>query len=302
MKNKKNMKPIFLAIFIDSCSAETSAQLNTGSVKECLEGLTTKLYLGHASHRFATLDAFKDKSVWDAAIEAKEITPLYDVYEVASDNTEAAKYESGNFVYTTKKEVKKMVSESYLSLCSHRALKSYENSDYTQIYEVTEKGEVLGVWDTDGVKVKGQDISNFDVAIRERPTNDKPAFSMITVTFRDFEELEDYGIIVKPSWDPNTLNGVFELSFSIVSVSSTEIVFTATTSCGNNSYDDLSSGEIQVLDAGGTPQTVDTLTNTNGVYTAAGSSFVTGTLGTDGVITNANDILLEATHVPFTVV
>lgn len=299
----KKQPLIFLPVFIDSCSAETSAQLNTGTVKECLEGLTTKLYLGKAQFRFDTLDAFKDISVWETAIEAKDIVPLYDVYEVASDNTEAVKYETGNFVYTTKKEVKKMVAESYLSLCSHRAYKSFEESDYTQIFEATEKGEIMGVWDAGGVKVKGQDMSNFDVAIRERPTNDKPAYSMVTVTYRDFEEFEDYGIITKPVWDPNTLNGIFELSLSISSANATTVIFKATTSCGTDSYVSLESADMELLTAAGANQTIDTLVydEATSLYTLTGTALVSGTLGTKGVI-DKGEVFVQATAVPVVIV
>lgn len=282
---KKYMNPILLPIFIDSCSAATSAQINTGSVKECLEGLTTKLYLALKFQRFDTLDDLKDQAKWNAAILIKDIVPLFDVYEVASDNTEATKYETGNFVYTTKKEIKKLVAESYLSICSHRALKSYENSDYTQVYEVTENKEILAVWDDDGIKVKGQDLSNFDVHIRERPTNDKPAFSMITATFRDFEEFEEKGIIVKPTWDPNMLNGIFELQLKILTASATEITFQALSSCGNNYYNELSDTDMKLLDAAGVVQAITTMTNANNVYTIEGAALVTGTLATDGVAT-----------------
>ena len=299
---KKNlMNPIILQIFIDSCSTETSAQLNTGTVKECLEGLTTKLFLGHATQRFANIDDFKNREVWEQAIQDKEIVPLYNVYEVASDNTEASKYETGNFVYTTKKEVKKMTSESYLSLCSHRAIKSFENSDFTLCYEATEKGEILGVWDPDGIRIKGQDLSNFDVAIRERPTNDKPAFTMTTITFRDFEELEDYGVIVKPSWDPNTLNGIFALMIEIVSSDADEIVFRALSSCGSNYYNDLVLADVQILDAALANQAILALNNVNNTYTATTSSaYTTGTIGVN--VVEKGEVTVEGEAVPFVVV
>jgi len=296
----KNVPLIFLPVFIDSCSTEISAQLNTGSISECLEGLTTKLYIAKSTQRFATLTLFKTKATWDAAIEAKDIVPLYNTYEVASANTEATKYESGNFVYTTKKEIKKMTSESYLSICSHRALKSFENSDYTQIYEVTEKGEILGVWDVDGVQVKGQDITNFDVAIRERPVNDKPPFTMCTITFRDFEEFEDYGIIVKPTWDPNVLNGVFEIQLQLTSASSTEVIFTALSACGASYYLDLLTADMVLADSGGASQTV-VVSLLGNVYTATGTGLTTGTLATDGVIDKAGT-LVEATAIPVIIV
>lgn len=297
---KKIFPMILLPVFIDSCSEETSAQLHTGSVKECLEGLTTKLALAKAAHRFDTVEDLKDKAKWDEAIIAEDIVPLFNVYEVASDNTEATIYETGNFVYTTKKEVKKMTSEAYLSVCSHRALKSYENSDYIQVYEFTEKGEILAVYDDDGVRVKGQDMSDFDVAIRERPTNDKPAYSMTTITYRDFEEFEDKGIITKPTWDPNTLNGVFALTFMVISQNATTIVVEARISCGTDTYDLLTETEFALVDAAGSPQTIDTVVNADGQYTLSGSAFETGMLSTGGIVT-VGEYNLEAAPVAITI-
>jgi hypothetical protein len=297
----KKQPLIFLPILIDSCAVETSSQLNTGTIKECLEGLTTKLYIAHASQRFATLAEFKDMTAWEAAITDKSVVPLFNVYEVASANTDAVIYETGNFVYTTKKEIKKMTSESYLSLCSHRALKSFENSEYTQIYEVTEAGEILGVFDTDGVKIKGQDITNFDVAIRERPTNDKPAYSMVTITFRDFDELEDNGVIVKTTWDPNMLNGIFQLQLQVITQTATEITFKAVASCGANNYNTLTDADMLLLDAAGEAQVISAMTNLNNVYTITGVALVSGTLGTAGVI-ETGDTLVEASDVPIIIV
>lgn len=299
MKNIKNF--LLLPIFIESCSTETAGNINTGSLKECLEGVTSKLFLAQAGFSFATLADFKDITKWKEAIANRNILPLFDVFEVASANTEATKYETGSFVYTTKKEVKKMVAESYLSPCSHAELKKVENSTYTQVFEVTERGEILGVYATGGVKVKGQDVSNFDVSIRERPTNDKPAYSMITVTYRDFEEFEDSGIVVKPTWDPNSLNGIFGLHLKVISANATAITFTANAGCGSNLYNGLVLADMSLEDASGADQSPSSLTNTDGIYTLSGTAFESGTLSTDGTVTDG-DLTYEAPDVPVVIV
>ncbi|RLA04535.1 MAG: hypothetical protein DRQ45_00605 [Gammaproteobacteria bacterium] len=295
----KIINPILLPVFIDSCSSATQSQLNTGAGTECLEGVTTRLALAKTLHRFTDLDDFKLQATWDTAIESKDIVPLYGVYEVASANVEAVKYESGNFSAVTKNEIKKMTSESYLSICSHKALKSYENSGYTQVYEITENGEILGVYDSDGIQVKGQDITEFEVAIRERAVNDKVPYSMVTITFRDFNEFEDNGIIIKPSWDANVLNGIFEVSLEIVSASATEIVVSATLGCGSEpavslelAYWDLAT--TQTIDS----STYDALTEH---YTLGGVALVSGTLSSGGV-KDVGDYKGESAGVAVTVV
>ena len=196
-----------------------------------------------------------------------------------------------------------MTAESYLSICSHRALKSYENSNFNQVFEITTKNEALGVYKSDGVKIKGQDITEFDVAIRERPTNDKPAYSMITVTYRDFEEFEDHGVIVKQDWDISALDGVYELRINVVSATSTDIVVNVYVACGDTSYEDIVVGDWELLDANGTAQTIDTsaYNETTMEYTISGTAFVSGSLGLDGVVQHG-EFMVQASHVPVTIV
>ena len=273
---------LLLPIYIDSCSSSTGATLNTGASSQCLEGVTTKLVLAKDTTRFDTIADFKDETVWAAKILAKDIVPLFSVYEVAEANTEATKYETGNFSYVTEKEVKKMTCESYLSLCSHKALKSYQNLGYNRIFEITDNGEALGVYDSDGVKVKGQKITEFDVAIRGRAVKDKPVYTMQTITFDDFEEFEDNGIIVKEAWDIEALMGIFSLRLEVQGTpTATEIQVKAYIGCGTDTFDDLVLANWKL----NTGQTITGSVNANGVYTLSGTGLVSGTLETDGVVT-----------------
>ena len=297
MKTQNNAL-IFLPVFVDSCSSSTAGQLNTGSVSECLEGVTTKLVLAKSAFRFTDIADFKTMASWTTAITNKDIVPLFGVYEVASADTEAIKFETGNFSAVTKKEIKKMTSESYLSLCSHRALKSYENSGYTQVFEITENGEVLGVYDPDGVRVKGQDITEFEVAIRQRATNDKVPYSMVTITFRDFDEFENNGIIAKPTWDANAVNGIFGITLEVQGTpSSTEIIVKATSGCGQTPYEDIVLADWTF--GGGTIDS-SAYSATTGFYTLGGTGLTSGDLNLDGVIAHG-DVLVEGTAVTVTI-
>lgn len=297
MKTQNNAL-IFLPVFVDSCSSSTAGQLATGSVSECLEGVTTKLALAKSAFRFDTITDFKTLASWSTAIAAGDLVPLFGVYEVASADTEAIKFETGNFSAVTKKEIKKMTSESYLSLCSHKALKSYENSGFTQVFEITENGEVLGVYDTDGVKVKGQDITEFEVAIRQRATNDKVPYSMVTITFRDFDEFENNGIIAKPTWDANSVNGIFGLTLEVIGTpSASEIIVNATSGCGSQAYEDIVLADW--VFGGGTIDS-SAYSATTGHYTLGGSGLTSGDLNLNGVIPHG-DVLVSGTAVTVTI-
>lgn len=275
-------------MYVGICTEATSNLLNTGASAQCLEAVTNKLVVAKSAFRFDTLADFQDKAQWDAAIQSKDIVPLYEVYEVADDNEEANFYESGNFRRQTEKEVKKMTCESYLSICSHRALKSFEGSDYTQVFEITENGECIAVYDDDGIKVKGQDITDFDVSIRNRPTPDKPAYTTVTITYRDFNELEEKGIIDKFSWDVLAINGIFPLVLMIQGTpTATEVQFKALMSCGVSTYGGLVAGDMVFpADSDGSAQAFSGMTYdaSTGIYTATGSGMESGQLSTNGVV------------------
>lgn len=291
--------PIFLPIFVDICDDTNSGTFRTGSSKECMEGVTTKLVLAKTLFRFDTITAFKDITVWNTAIGVKDIVPLYDVWEVAADDTEAVKYTTGSYSAVTEKEVKKMTCESYISLSSHSKLRELQNSGYTQIFEITSAGEVLGVWDTDGVKVKGQIMSEFDVAIRKRPVKDKPGFSMQTITFKDFDQFETNGIIIKEAWDIQSIQGIFDVTLEVQGTpTGTEIQVKALINGASEAFGGLlvANWTFEVGQSI-TGQTYDALT---GIYTLDGTGLISGTLGLDGVIT-VDDWKYEATDIPVTI-
>ncbi len=273
-------------MYVGICTEATTNLLNTGASSQCLEAITQKLVVAKSAFRFNTLADFQDKANWDAAIQSKDIVPLYEVYEVVDNNTEATFYETGNFKRQTSKEVKKMTCEAYLSICSHRALKSFEGSDYTQVFEITENGEVIAVYDDDGQKVKGQDITDFDVSIRSRPTADKPANTVINVTYRDFNEVEEKGIIDKFAWDVLAINGIFSLTLMLVgNPSDTQVQFKALMSCGVNTYSGLVSADMVFpKDSDDSAQALTlSAPDTSGVYTATGVGLESGKLSTNGV-------------------
>lgn len=297
-------KPILMPIFIGSCSDATKSVLNTGANSQCLEAITTKLFLAKSTFRFENKEAFKNADNWKTAIKNKDIVPLYDVYEPVGENTEASFYETGNYRYKTQKETKKLTCESYLSLCSHKALKSYQNSEYTQVFEGTDNGEVIGVFDSDGIKIKGQDVKDFNVGIRERPTAEKPPTSKITITYRDFEELENNGCIELLSSDPESMMGIFTLTIKLLTLpAATDSLFKfeAKMGCGMKSYAGLKKANLKFVGANDAVIAIDDLTYENGVYTAtsAGNNFVTGKLSVDsvqeieGMLIESNSIDIE---------
>jgi len=276
----------------DGCSVSIENFVNTGANSQCLEAVTVLLILAKDSFRFDSLSDFRDKAKWEEAIKNKDIVPLFELYELTSANTEETFYESRNFRKRTAKAAKVTTVESYLSICSHRALKAYhESTTYNRVFEVTEEGDIIGVWDSDMIKIKGQKLKSFNVGIRNPATTEKPPFTPITITYNDYNELETYGVITKPDFDPiDDLNGIYNVAIREVGVATTtEIKFTVMAGCGEQEPVEItpltSFKFTKESDGSDVPITV-TYDAATHIYTATGTGLEDGTLRTDGVITD----------------
>jgi hypothetical protein len=273
-----------MKIYNDICTNADSKTLNTGASEQCLESVTVMAFIAKDGFAFASVAEFKTKAAWDAAITAKDVVPLYEMYEVTPANTDATYFESRNWRHRTSKATKITNWEAYLGLCSHAALKSYENSEYTRIFEVTEDGDIIGVYDSDNTGVRGQLLKQFDVGIRTIATTEKNAYTPVTMTYDDHEELEKWGVIVTPDFNPITsLEGVFEVTINQSGAGSgTLITFTAFVGCTGKVATGLET-ELALLDGLGADQGATIAHIGNGTYTATGTGFVDGTISTEGV-------------------
>lgn len=277
-----------MSVILKHCNEGAVSARNTGAKKQCLEGLTDRMYAARKGFMFATVADFENKAKWLEAIAEKNIVPLYKAYELTPENTEATVYETGDFVYETAPAVKKTSFESYLGFCSHRALKSYNNStEYTQIFESTNKGEFIGV--SSGLGVKGQELSSLRVGIRNAPTKDKPAFTKVSLTYNDYNELEDNPVVIKTGFLSSDLDGIYDVKLQQVEAISGRIEFTASVGCtaGENNITTLTAADIVVKTPGGVVSAVSFVSaDSDGVYTLTGTGFANGyTVSLNGVIT-----------------
>lgn len=279
-------------MLLNNCKTKKTQHLGTGGKSGCIEGLTVLHFLAKDGF-FFTEENIMLKATWKTAIQNKDIVPLYELYELSNENTEAQKYETRNFVHQTQKEVKKLKSENYLTLAQHRALKSYQDSGvYTRIFEVTEKLEVLGVIKEE--KLYGQKLKNFDVSMRNNTVSNKPATTTVLATFNDFEEFEDDGFIIIPDFDPIIdLNGITNLSIDVLTETSASITFKCYAGYGRTNFASLSDATLTyVTDSGTTVVTTLTYNATTEVYTlATAATFTTGTLTSD--VFESDDALYE---------
>ena len=106
---------------------------------------------------------------------------------------------------------------------------------------------------------------------------------MQTITYRDFEEFEENGIVLKEAWDIQALQGVFGLTLAVSGTpSSSEIIVKATTGCGSTPFDGLSQTDWSFT--GGSIDS-SAYNASTGLYTLGGTGLASGNLSTGGVIT-----------------
>lgn len=259
---------------------------NTGSKEQCLE---SKLQIPIISNgfQFPSVTSFKTVADWKAAIKAKHLVPLFEVYELADASTEDTKFESGNFSKITAKGVEKITFECYLSACSYAALKSYENlGKYAELFEYNEDGDYSGIFASDGLKVKGRKIKSISVT-RIRATKDKVPYVKGSITFADKDDVLN-AVIVKSDLDQTDLEGIYDVDLIQISASATQIKFKAFSGCsgGGSAVTSLASTDITIKNALGVTQTVSFVAaDSNGIYTVTGTGFANGfTVSLNGVV------------------
>jgi len=287
---KKQVLPLFLYLPIIVECAKTEQQMrNTGAKDQCLEGPVIRHALATNDQEFATVTAAKTLATWNTDRDDKKIFPLYGIEELAVADTEDTYFE-GNNRYKTKNGKKIRTFSAMVGLCSHNALKSF-NGKTMRVYEFTDDQKVKGI-SVDGVKVKGQSVT-VTVGKRIDAMGDKSPYTPVTLTYEDYNEFEDHGVILSPSWSHIEFQGTFDAYVRIVSASSSQIKFTVDAGCAGDAITSLEDADLEFLSPTGTAVThtfVDA--DENGIYTFNGSSFASNsTIGLDGVVSKT-----EATY------
>jgi hypothetical protein len=111
----------------------------------------------------------------------------------------------------------------------------------------------------------------------------------VTLTYRDYEELEDGAVGIKPTWDTETqLQGIFDLHLEQASATATTIRFKASSGCSGAGelVTSLVAANIIVRNLAGQVQTVSFVAaDADGIYTITGTGFATGfTVSLNGVV------------------
>lgn len=263
---------------------------NTGASEQFLEGVVIRHALATDEQEFATVVAAKTLATWKADVDLKKIIPLYEIEELALADT-ADTYFEGNSKYKTKNGKKIRTFNCFVGLNSHNALASYNNKKM-RVYEFTDAQEVKGTT-PDGIKVRGQ-LVTIEVGKRIDAMPDKPAHTPITLSYSDYKEFENNGVILKPTWSHIELNGIFDAKIVSVSSSATSVKFKVVTGDAKDLVTSLEdTADVTFKTALGVAVTHSFVpADANGVYEFTGTGFATGNV----VDLNAIVIQTEATY------
>jgi hypothetical protein len=268
---------------IVECSKDETKNKNTGANEQCLEGMVIRHALAIDAQEFSTAADAKSLAKWKEQVNLKQIIPLFEIEELAAADTEDTYFEGRVKKYRTATGKKVRTFNCFLGLCSHNALKSYSGREM-RIYEFTETQEIKGVT-PDGVKVKGQ-LVTIEVGKRVDAMKDKPAHTPVTLTYSDYNDFEDNGVVLKPTWSHLEVQGIFDVDITLVSASATSIKFKVDAGCAGEVVKSLTDSDITLKTALGAP-VIHTFVpaDSSGVYQLTGTGFVNGLiLGLDGVV------------------
>lgn len=290
---------ILLAVVNQVCGTESTTPSNLGGKKQCLESPVKTIILATETFQFDSIAAMKLVANYDAGIVSKDLSPFPNVEGIEPANTEAI-IKNGRYIdYTLKNGVSGAAYRFDLSICTYEALKTYINSGFTRVFQITEAEEVTCDVQADG-KVKGRKFTSMLLSQRNEATDDDVPNA--TLTFKFDSDVYD---IVRAEFPATEIEGVYDIALSISGTpNASNIVFSAALACSGDNVSSLQQADIKfVLDSDGSSVAITGLSYDadTKLYTATSSAaFATGKLSTDGVIT-ATNIKYEAAPVAVTI-
>lgn len=266
------------------CGTDAASQpKNLGGKKQCIEGAVLTGLLARDGFYFDSVADAKDPVKQKAAIAAKDVVPLPEFETVEDENTEATTVEKRRKTIISKQGVAGSRYGIDASMCTYAGLKTYQDSDYTRIFEITDADDEEMTCDIDeSGKVFGRKLTSTIVGLRTRTNLENDASVPLSLKFS-----KDTYSIIKTGNKFADLEGIFDIEFELVGIpTSTSIKFKALSGCSGRVVKTLETGDVILKNAPGATQSVTfTAPDANGVYELVGTAFANGyTLSSNGVL------------------
>ncbi len=274
----------------------TSIPQNMGGKKQYLEAPVKTVILAKDTFSFANIAAVKLVANYKTGVTAKGLVPFPNVEGIELANTEES-IKNGRYTdYTLKEGVAGVKYRFDVSVNSYEALKSFRNSEFTRVFEITEAEEVTCDVQDDGT-VKGRKMTSFLVGLRNQATDADVPYADVNIKYDD-----DVFDILRAEFDATDVEGIYDVNLEIVSQAAGEIKVKATVESGSSVTTLVQADWKFVQDSDGLEEAItgSSYDAATGEYTLTAAAFETGKLSTDGVIQQA-EITYEAASVTVTI-
>ncbi len=231
------------------------------------------------------------EATWTALLENDEPTRCYPLppYFMYTPSREDAVYEQGHYgkkIFVREGYPDGIVMYESLPTCYIKKLETFNGQNWTA-YAVTEKGYILG-WSEDGTKFQAFDVF-FQLEADKPATADETRKTPIRLYETESWQWQKYGVAIDPtsestSWNPRELEGLQDVTVSVVTSSATELVVDVKTDCDEIGVTDLVLGDFTL---------VDDAAGAESIVSATESTTVDGRYTLDVTTLGADDYLIN---------
>jgi hypothetical protein len=161
------------------------------------------------------------------------------------------------------------------SLCLHKAMFTHRaTSGRAFMFDL--KGQIIGTEKANG-KIAGVSLNLLNTEKLLLSDGSISTKTPVYVVLKDNLDIDERGVTIKSNW-LNDLVPLSDVTLTVESASSTEVVVSVKTSCDGIPVNGLVDADFVLLDGSGAAQSIDSLTEDDGVYTLVGTGLVTGTV------------------------
>ncbi len=254
------------------------------------EGQIEKIALVKKGKFFTTPTSAATQADWITKIQDEDIIVLPFVYSYEAAD-EGAVYDQTSYgsthVRDGRKEFKIMIdSNSDL----HKRLRTLKSSDSYGVIFIYDSGLIKAYNPPATTEVRGFSMRVINVEYKTENDGTTSGKTPIFFSYKDPSQVEDYPIIIKPTWNPSDLEALKMVNMTIIGApSATTVVVdvyldhiaTHVGTATANPVEGLVTADFSFLNGStGAAQTVTATESTTvaGRYTLAGTGLVTGTL------------------------
>lgn len=259
-----------------SCSSTAS---NTGATRLCDNGLgpIRKVFICPANYSIATEATALLEATWKTAIRATSANRIYPMPLAVSITPEGTDDQYNDRPLAGPKLIKEGLIGFTLMLDIPkplaRKLRSF-NERACSVFFADEAGNIWA-WSDDNTKVKAFDVQELRIGKQTLSDGTNGTETPLKIVLKHTSQWMDYGVVIQPTWDPNMLDGLYDVDVSVVSSAAAKVVvsvlidsFTATDPLGQ--VTGLVKADFAVADDTPSAETINTCTdNGDGTYDLA---------------------------------